>query len=126
MWGCPAPEFAKDEKVVQFAREVVERARNLPGVQSAALTSVLPVSCNCNTDWVRFVGRPYNGIHNEVNEREVTPEFFTTLHARLRAGRFFTDDDDASKPQVVLINEAFARGISRGKIRLAKKWGTRS
>jgi len=121
--GLPVPEFAKDEKVVQFAREVVERARNLPGVQSAALTSVLPVSCNCNTDWVRFVGRPYNGIHNEVNEREVTPEFFTTLHARLRAGRFFTDDDDASKPQVVLINEAFAKRYFPGEDPIGKKMG---
>jgi len=121
--GLPVPEFSKDEKVTQFAREVVERARNLPGVQSAALTSVLPVSCNCNTDWVRFVGKPYNGIHNEVNERDVTPELFTTLHARLRAGRFITEGDDASKPQVVVINEAFAKRYFPGEDPIGKKMG---
>ena len=31
-------------------------------MESAAITSVLPVSCNCNTDWVRFVGGPTTEI----------------------------------------------------------------
>jgi predicted permease len=122
--GLPLPEFAKDEKVVAFAREVVERASNLPGVQSAALTSTLPVSCNCNTDWIRFVGRPYNGIHNEVNERDVSPAFFTTLHAKLLRGRYFTDADDASKPMVAIINQAFARKYYPGEDPIGKRFGT--
>jgi predicted permease len=121
--GLPLPEFAKDEKVVAFAREVVERASNLPGVQSAAISSMLPVSCNCNTDWIRFVGRPYNGIHNEVNERDVSPGFFTTLHAKLLRGRYFTNADDASKPQVVIINQAFARKYYPGEDPIGKKFG---
>jgi predicted permease len=122
--GLPLPEFAKDEKVVAFTREVVERASNLPGVQSAAISSMLPVSCNCNTDWIRFVGRPYNGIHNEVNERDVTPGYFTTLHAKLLRGRYFTDADDATRPQVAIINQAFARKYYPGEDPIGKKYGT--
>ncbi len=80
--GC----FPTDEKVVAFQRDVIQRASQLPGVESVAVTNVLPVSCNCNTDWVRFVGKPYNGIHNEVNEREISAGLFSTLGARLRAG----------------------------------------
>ncbi len=121
--GLPIPEFSKDEKVVAFTRQVVERVSHLPGVQSAAVTSVLPVSCNCNTDWVRFVGRPYNGIHNEVNQRDVSPAFFTTIHAKLLRGRFFTDADDASKPQVIIINDAFARKYYPGEDPIGKKVG---
>ena len=80
-----------------------------PGVTAVGLTSVLPVSFNGNTTWVRFVGRPYNGEHNEVNQRDVSPGYLATLGARLVAGRYFTADDDATRPKVVVINQAMAR-----------------
>jgi predicted permease len=119
----PEKEFSKDEQVVAFERAMIDRAGRLPGVQSAAVTNVLPVACNCDTDWVRFVGRPYNGIHNEVNQREVSPGLFTTLHARLKSGRYFTDADDSTKPNVVIINEAFARKYFPGEDPIGKKMG---
>jgi len=119
----PEKEFSKDAQVVAFERDVVDRAGRLPGVQSAAVTNVLPVSCNCDTDWVRFVGRPYNGIHNEVNQREVSPGIFTTLQARLKSGRYFTDADDATRPNVVIINEAFARKYFPGENPIGQKMG---
>jgi predicted permease len=119
----PEKEFLKDAQVVAFERDVVDRAGRLPGVQSAAVTNVLPVSCNCDTDWVRFVGRPYNGIHNEVNQREVSPGIFTTLQARLKSGRYFTDADDATRPNVVIINEAFARKYFPGENPIGQKMG---
>ena len=67
----------------------------LPGVESAGIASVLPVSFNGNTDWIRFVGRPYNGEHNEVNQRDVSAAYLQTVGARLVRGRYFTDADDS-------------------------------
>ena len=58
----------------------------------------MPVDFNGNTDWISFVGRPYNGQHNEVNQRDVSAGYFSTLQARLLRGRFFTEADDATKP----------------------------
>jgi len=81
------------------------------------------VSHNGNTIWVRFVGRPYNGEHNEVNKREVSPAFFTTLRAKLSRGRYFTELDDASKPRVVMVNQAFARKYFPGEDPVGKKIG---
>ena len=121
--GLPDAAFSKDEQVVAFARSVVARVQSLPGVESAAITSVLPVSCNCNTDWVRFVGRPYNGIHNEVNERDVSAGFFATIHAKLRRGRYFTDAEDGTKPMVVVVNEAFAKKYFPGEDPVGKRMG---
>jgi predicted permease len=121
--GLPAVAFSKDEQVVGFARAVVSRAESLPGVESAAIINVLPVSCNCDTDWVRFVGRPYNGNHNEVNEREVSAGFFSTLHTRLLRGRYFTDAEDSSKPTVVVINEAFAKKYFPGEDPIGQRMG---
>jgi predicted permease len=72
---------------------------------------------------VRFVGKPYNGVHNEVIERDVTARLFTTLHARLMSGRYLTDSDDPSKPKVAIINEAFARKYFPGEDPIGKKFG---
>jgi len=121
--GLPDAVFSKEEQVIAFSRELVARAEQLPGVQSAGITSMAPVSCNCNTNWVRFVGKPYNGVHNEVIERDVTARLFTTLHARLMSGRYLTDSDDPSKPKVAIINEAFARKYFPGEDPIGKKFG---
>src|SRR5262249_51228486 len=86
-------------------------------------SSVLPVSFNGNTQWIRIVGHPYNGEHNEVNQRSVSPAFFTALRAKLKAGRYITEFDDASKPRVVLINETLAKKYFPGEDPLGKKIG---
>jgi macrolide transport system ATP-binding/permease protein len=121
--GLPAASFSKDEQIVAFGRQVIDRLSALPGVQSAALTDLLPVTCNCDTDWVRFVGRPYNGIHNEVNERDVSAGFFTTLQTRLLSGRYFSDADDATGQKVAIVNEAFARKYFPGEDPIGKRFG---
>jgi macrolide transport system ATP-binding/permease protein len=115
--------YAKDEQVVAVGREIVSRVGRLPGVESVGLTSVLPVSFNGNTTWIRLVGRPYNGEHNEVNQRDVNSDLFATLHAKLLRGRYFTDTEDASKPSVVIINQALARKYFPGEDPIGKKIG---
>jgi macrolide transport system ATP-binding/permease protein len=115
--------YAKDEQVVAVTRQIVNRIRSLPGVQSVGLSTVLPVSFNGNTDWIRFVGRPYHGEHNEVNQREVSSAFFSTLQAKLLRGRYFTDADDASKPQAVVINETLAKKYFPGEDPVGKRIG---
>ena len=115
--------YAKEPQQAEAARKVLSRVSELPGVRSAGLTSVLPVSYNGDTSWIRIVGHPYNGEHNEVNERDISPDFFTTIRARLVEGRFFTAFDDASKPRVVIINQALARKYFPGEDPLGKKIG---
>ena len=87
---------------------------------------MLPVSFNGNTDWIRFVGRPYNGEHNEVNQRDVSPEYFRTLRAKLMRGRYFTDADGASKARVVIINRTLARRYFPDEDPIGKQFGDTS
>jgi macrolide transport system ATP-binding/permease protein len=115
--------YAKDEQVVAVGRRIVSRIESLPGVQSVGLSNVLPVSFNGNTTWIRVVGRPYNGEHNEVNQRDVSSALFTTLRAKLSRGRYFADAEDASKPSVVIINQALARKYFPGQDPIGKKIG---
>ena len=115
--------YSKDAQQSEAAQKILERLSNLPGVQSVGLTSVLPVSYNGDTTWIRILGHPYNGEHNEVNERDVSAGFFNTIHARLLEGRYFTEFDDASKPRVVIINNALAKKYFPGEDPIGKKIG---
>jgi macrolide transport system ATP-binding/permease protein len=119
----PETTYSKDPQVVAVSKQILARVSNLPGVKSAALTTMLPVSGNGNTNWIRFVGKPYNGEHNEVNQREVSSDYFKTLQAKLVKGRFFTEDEDASKPLVVVINKALARQYFPGEDPVGRKMG---
>ena len=84
------------------------------------------MSGNGNTTWIRFVGRPYHGEHNEVNERDVSSGYFTTLRAKLLRGRYFTEAEDASKPRVVIINQAFDKQYFPGEDPIGKQIGDTS
>ncbi|HEV2424474.1 MAG TPA: ABC transporter permease [Terriglobia bacterium] len=121
--ALPQVGYEKDEQKVALGREIVRRVLGLPGVKCAAIAMQLPVSFNGNTDWIRFVGRPYNGEHNEVNERDVSADYFKTLQARLERGRYFTDAEDSSKPKVVIINQALARKYFPGQDPIGQKIG---
>jgi macrolide transport system ATP-binding/permease protein len=120
---APQNIYAKDEQMVALIREVNRRMLALPGVQSVGMTTVLPVNCNCNTDWIRIVGKPFHGEHNEVDERDITPEYLATLKARMVRGRVFTEDDDASKSPKVIINEALAKKYFPGEDPIGQKIG---
>jgi predicted permease len=120
---APDKTYANTEQKVALIREIERRVASLPGVMSVGVTSDLPVQCNCDTDWIRFVGKPFHGEHNEVNERDISSSYLPTLKARLVRGRLMTSDDNASKPQVIVINEALARKYFPGEDPIGKKVG---
>jgi predicted permease len=121
--AAPDVRYRKSEQGVRLGREIVAKIESLPGVQSVALASQLPASSNGNTDWIRFVGKPYDGKHIEVNERDVSSEFFQTIGAKLLRGRYFTDAEDDSKPQVVIVNETLANKYFPGEDPIGRQIG---
>jgi len=118
----PDADYRKPEQAVALGREVLDRVSALPGVKSVAITTILPVSFNGNTVWVKFLDRPFHGEHNEVNQRIVSSGYFTTLETQLLRGRYFSDAADASKPSVVLINQAMATQYFPGEDPVGRKF----
>jgi macrolide transport system ATP-binding/permease protein len=112
---APSTIYQSDTQITALYQEIARRLSVLPGVQSVGMTSVLPAECNCATDAIRVVGTPTPSEQDEVNERHVTAGYLPALGATLVRGRFFTDNDDASKPGVAIINEALARRYFQGK-----------
>ncbi len=94
-----------------FYDEVVRRARNLPGVQMAAVTDTLPPDRQGDADTFGIEGQslPQGEINPIVTDATVDPEFFPALEVPLRKGRYFTSHDAASSAPVAIVSEAFAR-----------------
>jgi predicted permease len=120
---APLSAYEKDEQALALQRRVVAEVKSLPGVTSVSLTDLLPLSFNGNTDWIRFIGRGYNGEHNEVNQRGVSSDYFATLQATILRGRTFTDAEDMSKPQVVVINQTLAKKYFPGEEPIGQRFG---
>jgi predicted permease len=120
---APDANYSTNAKVTALYQEINRRLMALLGVQSVGFTTDLPLQCNCDTDWIRIEGKPYHGEHNEVTEREVSPEYLVTLKAKLLRGRMLTDQDDASHPQVIVINEALAKKYFPGEDPIGKRIG---
>ena len=56
--AVPGTRYPAHEQIVALGKQITERIAALPGVESVGLASLIPVSFNGNTDWIRFVGRP--------------------------------------------------------------------
>ncbi|HEY2861757.1 MAG TPA: ABC transporter permease [Terracidiphilus sp.] len=119
----PPKAYEAVPRRLEMYRAIQQRLGALPGVVSVGITSDPPVQCFCDTDWIRIVGKPFNGEHNEVVERDVSPAYFTTLKAHLVRGRLFAEDEDSSKPEVILINETLARKYFPGEDPIGKRVG---
>jgi macrolide transport system ATP-binding/permease protein len=121
--SLPDSTYKKDEETSVVTHKILDRVSSLPGVTSVGVASMLPVSGNGNTDWIRVVGHPFHGEHNEVNQREVSPDYFKSIQARLIRGRLLTERDDKARPKVAVINKAFADKFFPGEDPIGKKYG---
>lgn len=90
-------------------RESLDRIRQIPGVESAAVALSLPYQRPLNDGLQAINGQPVTGNLQIVNFTYVTPGFFETLQIPLLRGRAFRDSDDANAAKVAVVNRTFAR-----------------
>ena len=95
-----------------FRRQVLERIRALPGVESVATVGIIPVSGNSSGNVVWPEGNKARSFNTSLNE--VGPGFFSTMRIPLVAGRDFDDRDRPESTPVVIVNEAFAAKFADG------------
>lgn len=107
--SSPGSKYDTVEKLLNFYAELVERARSIPGVQSAALVSSLPGTLEPWSSDFSVAGREPLPTGSQVVHREISEDYQHVMGNRLLSGRLFTAADRAGAPPVVLINEALAR-----------------
>jgi len=93
-----------------FKQEIIARLQTIPGVQSITETNVVPLSGNAGGNQVWLDGT--NGQQKVgANVSMIGPDYFKTLATPLLAGREFNDRDNATAPNVAIVNETFARQV---------------
>ncbi len=115
-----ASKYDGSSSRTRFYRNLLEKARSLPGVQSASITSFLPFQ---GETWVDAIGTEHDAgpIFQRplVNVRFVSPEYFTTLGIPLRTGRTFSDSDNNHK--VTILSQALAERLWPGQDAVDRK-----
>ena len=99
-----------DRDVADYYARLVESVRGVPGVASAALVNRIPLSGG-QTNQVQIESSGGRVEDVDVDTRTVTPSYFATLGIALRAGRAFTEHDDADAPVVVIVDERVAQQV---------------
>jgi predicted permease len=89
---------------------LLERLRAIPGVQVAALSSVLPMRAEFAVTIMGDIDHQDapGGQTPRGDGRLASPGLVDALGIPMLRGRFFTEDDTASAPPVVVVNQAFA------------------
>ncbi len=108
--------FDDERHAVTVANELLARVRTFPGVQSAAFSTVVPLS---------LTGREEHRVHPDtigpdstgpwVTRNHVTPGWFETMRIPLIAGRDFQSSDGPGAPPVAIVNETAARMFWNGQ-----------
>jgi len=113
--STPFPRY--DQNNIPMLRDrVLADVKAISGVESAALTSVVPfdrdgIVSGPGINEFEIEGRPASRgeVAPVVDVSIVSSEYFDTIHQPLVAGRGFTDHDDAKAPTVFVINQTMAR-----------------
>jgi predicted permease len=97
------------EGTTEFIRRLLAETRGIPGVESAATSTHVPLN---GSSWSL-------GVHVDIAEGSsrfvwVSPGYFRTMEIPLVAGRDFAEGDARGAPRVAIVNETFAKRYSAG------------
>jgi predicted permease len=106
-------EYQNDKNgkpIINFYRQIESRVAHLPGVVAEGVVSTLPLTGEVGWGGINVEGyTPPPGQELQVDIRVAGTDYFRTMEIPLRKGRYFTQDDNADKPQTVIIDEKFAQ-----------------
>ncbi len=107
--ALPEQRYSGRRQTAGFADDLMIRLEAVAGVQSAAVNTRLPFAGARGANGVAIEGRPAGaGELIVVDQREVTPAYFSTMRVPLVSGRGFTERDDASAEPIAIVNRTMA------------------
>lgn len=120
--SAPSARYSDQKRNENFVGQLLERVQSLPGVHGAALIDITPLKGG-NTLHFTVEGRPTPppGQKPEANTRDISSSYFRVMEIPLLHGRFFTDQDKADSPPVLIINQTLADKVFPGQDALGKR-----
>lgn len=128
----PSPQYDKDAAELEFWTRLLDGVRRIPGVESAALGTNVPLTFEHNRSDITLEGfpEPKPGVNPHPDVHIVSSGYLATLQAEVLRGRGFTEFDDQHSTPVGLINARLAKQFFANSDPLghrflwAKKWIT--
>jgi predicted permease len=113
VFGVHPQHIHTKEESIAFLVALQQRLRAIPGVESVSMVANRPGSgWSDNNGGVLVDGHKPNGFEPEqANYRSNTvgPDYFRTMGVQVVQGRDFSDADSATAPEVMIVNETFAK-----------------
>jgi putative ABC transport system permease protein len=103
--------YRSSGQLIGYWADVLERTQAVPGVESVALTTSLPMSGGRSLIAFNVEGRPQAPLSQQPLAYwvEVSPGYFRTLGIPVVRGREFERQDAVETPRAIVVNEAMAR-----------------
>ena len=119
----PRYRYADNAKVATFARSLVSRLQQIPGVDQVGLTNYLPLSgWNAGAAFT-LEGRPEPapGTEPAANYLVASEDYFGSMGIRVLDGRTFTSHDDEDGARVAIVNQTLAARYWPGETSVGKR-----
>jgi len=120
----PQAKYKTPVDRTRFFKDAIHRVAGLPGVESAAAVSALPMY-PVGIDFalpftIEGKAAPVNGEEPRADIRMATPRYFETMKMSLVRGRFIDERDLPGLPGAMVINETMARRYFQGEDPIGK------
>ena len=104
-------KYSKPEQIVNFDTQLLDRVRDLPGVEEAGITNVVPGDgyYGDHEFWIPEHPPQPPGEHHFAAYRTADPDYFTTLQIPLVRGRFFSENERLEHDKYMIVNQEFVR-----------------
>jgi predicted permease len=109
--ALPDAIYSKPEQVRAFYSGLLDRVRQLPGVQFAGAVSALPLSGQggSGTTTIDSQSVPFDDTTPEADQRVVVSDYFKAMGVSLVRGRSFEARDSDTAPPVAIVDESLAQ-----------------
>jgi len=121
--SLPAAKYPENQQVVNLYDQLLARLAVQPGVQSATVTTALPLAGGSEYAAFTVEGRipARTDRQPDAESRIVGPDYFRALQIPLRKGRLLEERDAIGAPDVVVINETMTRKYFGGDDPIGKR-----
>ncbi|HLY60818.1 MAG TPA: ABC transporter permease [Terriglobia bacterium] len=111
--ALPESKYREKVRIKSFYEQVVQKLQALPGVESAALVTVIPSGWDWNSTEYSGEGQPpiSPGELRIAESQFISPDYFHALRIPLLAGRFLSAQDGPDTEPVAVISQNLARKI---------------
>jgi predicted permease len=108
-------------RAANFYKQLQEQVRGLPGVEAVAIANQLPMSDVAANSSFDVEGRPLGTDVNVADSQIISPDYFRAMGIQLVGGRLFSEQDSATPPSSLIVNQTMARNTWPGENPVSKR-----